>query len=368
MKQLSRWVLVAVLPLLFALVVPAAAGKTTPTRTRALTLVTEKGPIRAFAQDVEAIAWIDPGYKVHVRSLLLRTGAVVGSAKPAAGAPMPVLTLAGTRALWTQFNGGNSMEHALWAGGLGARSVMVDLFMGGSEAYGGIFLAGAAGDGPTLLYGKTAERCDDPSGLNCSRLDGSGGVSFVTGQLEQPPISGIPTPAMLAFAAHDPRSGRISQGRLAVVPAESPVVTDLGNVPRVAANGPVRVYWFLNKLVLASTVSPRGTVKAIALDFDQLAALVQRSDGTKALVRYAVKGGTLLGTTAVPKSTTSELSMSKAGIVYRVERSIYLLRSGKATLVWKASGTPIGLSIEGKRIAWAENVKGHGRIVALTLR
>jgi hypothetical protein len=30
-------------------------------------------------------------------------------------------------------------------------------------------------------------------------------------------------------------------------------------------------------------------------------------------------------------------------------------------------GAPIGLSLEGNRVAWAENVKGRGRIRALNL-
>ena len=98
--------------------------------------------------------------------------------------------------------------------------------------------------------------------------------------------------------------------------------------------------------------------------------LVERSDGTRVLERYAPnwQGGAVIGTTAVPRGTAPGLSVSKAGIVYRVGKSVYLLGPGKPKLVWKASGTPIGLSIEGKRIAWAENVKGRGRIVALTLR
>ena len=84
--------------------------------------------------------------------------------------------------------------------------------------------------------------------------------------------------------------------------------------------------------------------------------------------RYNPEQGTLIGTNSVPKTTGSALSVSKAGIAYRVGKNIYLLGTGQPKLVWKASGTPIGLSIERKRIAWAENVKGRGRIVALTLR
>ena len=241
------------------------------------------------------------------------------------------------------------------------------------ESSGGDFLAGIAGDGPTLVYARTGEACDQINDT-CHRLDAVGGVVFVTGQYEAPTIPGIPAAAMLAFAAHDPQSSMgISQGMIAVVPAATPVVSDFRNVPRVAPNGPVVVFRVLGPqpvVHLMGSFAPAGTVRAIALDFQQLAVLVERSDGTRVLERYAPnwQGGSVIGTNTVPRGTAPRLSVSKAGIVYRVGKSIYLLASGKPKLVWKASGTPIGLSIEGKRIAWAENVKGRGRIVALTVR
>jgi hypothetical protein len=371
MRPLIRWALFLAVPLLLlgvsASAASAPASNAKPTKPK--TLVTEKGPIRAFAQDAEAIAWIGPTYKVHVRSLLIRASAVVGSAAPVAGTPKPALALAGTRALWTQFAGGNSMEYGLWTSTFGARPMLIDLFMGGNGDPGGIFLGGVAGDGPTLLYGKTAERCDNPGGVDCKRLDVTGGgVIFVTGQFEQSAVSTIPAPVMLSFAGHDPQSGKISQGMVAVAPAESPLLSDLGDAPRVAENGSVQVYRFLNKPVLFSSVAPRGTVKAIALSFSQMSVLVQRADGTKAIERYEPQHGKPIGTTSVPKATASELSISTSRLVYRVASKIYLLASGSPKLVWKAIGTPIGLSIEGKRIAWAENVRGQGRIVALTIR
>ena len=52
-----------------------------------------------------------------------------------------------------------------------------------------------------------------------------------------------------------------------------------------------------------------------------------------------------------------------AGIVFRVGKSIYALRAGQTALLWRATATPIGLSIEGKRVAWA----ACGRIKALNL-
>jgi Tol biopolymer transport system component len=345
-----------------------AAGKAKPTKAR--TLVSEKGPIRSFAQDASAIAWIGSNYKVHVRSLVIGRSAIVGSARPPVGVygVTPVLALAGTRALWTQFGGGNSPETSLWTSAFGGVPIQIDLFMGGSGDPGGIFLGGVAGDAATLLYGKTYEGCSPPPWppAPCPNLEASGGVSFVTGQYEAPPISGIPAPVMLSFAAHDPQSGQISQGRLAVVPAASPVLTDLGNVPRAAENGPVQVYRFLNEVVLTSSVAPHGFVKAIALSFTQLAVLIQRANGSRLIERYDPRDGRLIGTTPVSSSTAFELGISNAGIVYRVGTKIYLVRGGISKLIWKAHGTPIGLSIEGRRIAWAENVKGHGRIVALT--
>jgi hypothetical protein len=347
----------------------AATGNGKPVAPR--TLVNVKAPIHAFAQDADGIAWVDRHYKVHVRSLLTGASAVVGSAAPATGSgPAPELALAGTRALWSRSEGGNAPETSLWTSSLGTRAVAVENFYGNSGEPGGFFLAGVAGDGPTLAYGATLEGCYPPPWppAPCQTLEASGGVSFVTGQYEQPPISGIPAPAMIALAAHNPQSGKISQARLAVVPAASPVVTNLADVPRAAENGPVQIYWFLNKLVLLSSVTPQGTVKAIALHFGQLAVLVQRADGTKALERYDAQDGALVGTTAVPKTTASELSTSSAGIVYRVGRKIYLLAGGTPRLVWRAGGTPIGLSTEGTRIAWAVNLKGRGRIVAVTLR
>lgn len=379
MKRLLKWVLFAVpaLALLIGLlagVASAPAGKAKPAKPR--TVVSEKAPIRAFAQDEATIAWIGSTYRVRVRNLTTGMGAVVGSAGPAVSGIRwsPTLVLAGSTALWTTFpSGGNSVENGLLtAAPFDPRATGIDLFSVPQSPTGGEFIGGMAGDGPTLVYAKTAEACDEINSLTCDRLDTVGGVTFVTGQYQAPMVPGIPAPVMLAFTAHDPQSSmRISQGLIAVAPAATPVLSDFDNVPRVAPNGPVKVFRVLGprpNVHLVSSVAPVGSVKAIALDFRQLAVLVQRADGTKALVRYAAKGGTLLGTTAVAKSTASELSMSKTGIVYRVGTSIYLLGAGKPKLVAKAAGTPIGLSIEGRRIGWAENVKGQGRIVALTLR
>jgi hypothetical protein len=172
---------------------------------------------------------------------------------------------------------------------------------------------------------------------------------------------------LLAFASHNPQSGAISQGLIAVAPAATPLLTDLyGHVPRVAGNGPVQVYRLADKAVLVASVAPQGTVEALALNFNQLAVLVQRTDGTKAIERYNPLNGTLLGSVAVPTATASELSIGNAGTVFRVRNRIYLLAGKSPKLVWTTKATPIGLSIEGRRIAWAVNING-ARILTLTI-
>ena len=67
------------------------------------------------------------------------------------------------------------------------------------------------------------------------------------------------------------------------------------------------------------------------------------------------------------RATDARLGASDRYVVFRVRRSVRVLdaATGKARRIATAAGRPIGLSIEGARIAWAENVHGHGRIRAL---
>lgn len=377
MKRLFSWraLVVPALALVVGLSAGAArapGGLAKPIKPQ--TVVSAKAPIRAFAQDEATIAWVGRGYWVNVKSLRVRASASVGfvGAVPSGARWSPALALAGSRALWNTYpSGGNFPESQLetatpWE----SYATAIDLFSGGQDPNGGSFLGGLAGDGPTLVYGRTVENCDDPSGSNCHRLDAAGGVVLVTGQYYTATLPGIPPPVLLAFSAHDQQSSvQISQGLVAVAPAETPVTTDLGHAPRVKQNGPVELFRLLSGTpYLASRVTPVGTVRAIAVDFHQLAVLVERTDGSKAIERYNPLRGTLIGTTSVPKTTASKLSVSKAGVVYRVGSRIYLLGTTKPKLVWTAGGTPVGLSIEGKRLAWAENVKGVGRVLTLTLR
>jgi hypothetical protein len=51
-----------------------------------------------------------------------------------------------------------------------------------------------------------------------------------------------------------------------------------------------------------------------------------------------------------------DIDVAGSTVVYRVGNDIWRLASHRALLVAHASAPPIGLSIDGGRIAWAENV------------
>ena len=81
MKRFFRWGALLAAPLLLLALSAStgtkpAAGKANQVKPH--TLVVENGLIHAFAQDESTIAWVDRGYKVHVRSLTVRASAIVG--------------------------------------------------------------------------------------------------------------------------------------------------------------------------------------------------------------------------------------------------------------------------------------------------
>ena len=327
-----------------------AAGRAKPVKPH--TLATQTGEIQSFVQDKNAIAWIDSGYKVHVQRLSKPGRWVVGWAAPSGRrsqeAPTPSLALAGTRALWSTYGGGNTVEVPILTGAPGDRPVeghratMITV-LGIAPGGEGDYLGGLAGDGSMLVYGYATLGSGPGYPTDCSQLPVSGGgIAPVSGQSAPRPrrlLPNMPPPALLA----------VSQGYVAVVPAALPQPCDS---PQVVENGPVAVYGAAGTLF--ARVVPAGTVEAVSLSWPQLAVLVRRHDGTKAIERYDARTGALITTIAV-SSKVSEISIGMRGIAYSAGTSIYLLSANKPRLVWRSTGAPIGVSIEGRRIAWAVN-------------
>jgi hypothetical protein len=342
------------------LLVAGAGGAPSATHPEPTTLVTESGRIHAFAQDSGTVAWIGTGFSVHVRRLAARHGSVIGDALQGGG-PVRIasrpLALAGTRALWTSYNGGNTLEIHVHTGSPTQADKDIyelDYMPGPADGY---WLGGVAGHGSTLVFGATGQRCDVE--WNCRRVDVEGAVERVDTQAHE--LVGIPPSFLLATSAD----------RVAVVPAKTPrVFPDIGP-PRAAEYAPVQVYDLDGRLI--SSVIPDGTPRAIALAWPKLAVLFEFVDGTRQIQLYDARTGAFWFSggegvfTRVP-ATVTRVAAGAPGAVYSVGTAIYLLRRQKPQLLWRAAGPPIGLSIEGQRIAWAENVHGHGRIRMVTVR
>ena len=277
-------------------------------------------------------------------------GSALGNGNRATLEYTPLLTLVGTRAFWTTYDGGNSVEIAIYASAPGKKRSLIDVIGSDPDGSGtGGYFPSLVSDGPRLVYGFA--RVYVPGNgwpTDCSQLElGDKGVKVIAG----PPYdynrsSFIPAmPSVMMLDA--------SQGRIAVVPATWQVPPgDRCAELAVGENGPVEVYDLAGKRL--ARVVPVGTVEAVALSWPQLAVLVRRREGTKAIERYDARTGALLTATTV-SSKVSEISIGTRGIVYSAGSSIFLLSGAKPRLVWHSTGAPIGVSIEGSRIAWAVN-------------
>jgi hypothetical protein len=263
-------------------------------------------------------------------------GAAVGSRSASS------LVLGGKQAAWVKYAGVLTREAGIYTAKAGQKKpTLVDA--PGVTDYGGTYLTGLVADGAqTILYGEARVACE-PSGCWLT----GGGVHRFGGKSFPPRIRNIPPP--FAIAA--------SVGRVAVAPA---VVTDLWQSdPAAAPNGPVSVYDLSGRLL--ARVVPEGTVREVALSWPDLAVIVARPDGTLVIEHYDAAKGELV--TATPMPGASNLGIGRGGIVFLVGKSIYTLHDGQPALLWRATMKPIGLSIEGRRVAWA----ACGRIKALTL-
>ena len=227
----------------------------------------------------------------------------------------------------------------------------------------GQWLAGVAGSSGTLVYGvaqvayKNQVDClsapQEPGA--CDLKIAGGGVFRIVGR--KAPVAIKHAPAAVAVAA--------SGGDVALVPAVGTSTTD--GHPLASPTGPVEVLDAVTGAVVTS-ISPDGTPVAIALSASALAVLT-RSAGTTLLSWYDPTSGNELGSVTLPAATAPELSAGDGALVFRVGRSIRTVDTTTKSVrtIAKAAATPIGLSIAGKRIAWAENLDGRGRIRAFTL-
>lgn len=107
-----------------------------------------------------------------------------------------------------------------------------------------------------------------------------------------------------------------------------------------------------------------GTALALASSARHVAVLVQ--DGSRLELRRFRANGSALGGSTVP-STVSRyyFSLGSRTIVYATRGRVFATdaETGKMTVVAKTKAPPVGVSILGRRIVWAENVKRNRALI-----
>ncbi|HET7571513.1 MAG TPA: hypothetical protein VFJ77_02455 [Gaiellaceae bacterium] len=329
------------------------------------------GPISAFAQDGQLLAWYAPGTRrcnaVHVLSL--RGGVSLTLPKPGSsnvtcrwsmGREPVALAIAARQGstLWTLHQ--DSSVDLDYVVGADVRVQKERRFyqLGHTRAGAGLWFGALAGDGATLVYSRVVVAYRNQaaclSGGSCARRIAGGSVRRIVGRRD---VAVPRTGPALQIAASD--------GRIAYVRATS-VTT--GGRPVANATRPLEIRVAANgKLV--SRPRPDGVPVAIALAPHVLAVLA-RSHGRLHLSWYDVASGRRLGRARVPRKTSATLGASDRVVVFHAGRTIeaFDLGSRRAHALTVAASAPIGLSLEGTRVAWAENLRGKGRIRALSLK
>lgn len=381
----SMGILIATIALVASLVAPPAhaSGRTLAKAKEGPQnlYVAPTGTIQAFAQDGPLLAWFAPANAKtacnSVRVLSLDNGGQIRLPNQSANernvtcrwdvAPPVNLALAGSDVLWTlrERQAPVQFDYVLGAGTSDTRERRFQE-VAHARRGAGLWLGGIAGDSArtgaspisTLVYGTTAVQFVDEiaclSGGNCDMKIAGGGVYRVIGR-KPPQLVPNSQPAVEVAA---------SGANVAYVPAAS---TGANGTPLAAADLPVEILDVRTGHRIAR-VSPGGTPLAIALS-PHVLAMLERTPTGVTLAWYSATTGTMVGSVDVPPNTVPELTANDLQAVFRIGSFIHVLTyaTGHSSTVAETVGTPIGLSLEGNRLAWAENVKGRGRIRALYL-
>ncbi|HEY2372845.1 MAG TPA: hypothetical protein VGH82_09875 [Gaiellaceae bacterium] len=337
------------------------------------TLVSLPGAqIVGFAQNGPFVAWFvkKQGHcnTVHIRSLANPLSAVV----PNVGArnvtctwqvgkePIPLAIDANADTLWTlRESTPLQYDYLIGAGALPANQSERRLQQLAHTSKGaGLWLGGIVGSGNTLAYAVTSVDYQDEAGClagtdTCAMMIAGGGVYRFDGWH---PKLVYNRPAVALAASDD---------TIAIVPTD--LVTKAGK-PVAGADLPIAVVDAKTSSQIAS-VSPEGTPIAIALSEHVLATMERTPIGTR-IAWYNPLTGTAIGSAPVATAAAPELTVSDKYVVFRIGLSVRSIdiTTGRIRTIARAASTPIGLSLVGTRLAWAEDLKnGGGRVRALYL-
>jgi len=330
------------------------------------------GTIAAFAQDGSEMAWFAPGGRtcnvVHLRSTTAPAEVELPSQSAhnvtchfvrsrRAPVQLAVAEKSGS-VLWTlPLQSPLALDYVLGAGVSPRQRAEVRLLEAAHTGKGvGQWLGGISGDGDTLAFAVTSVGWTDESGClagiaPCTLVKSGGGVYVVRGR------SRVHVPGTTA-AVEVATSG----GTIAYVPTG---LIGKGGKPQPTADLPIDIVATTTGRRLAS-VAPQGVPVAIALSEHVLATLEQTPLGVR-LAWYDPATGRVRGAVPVPKATAASLTASDQLVVFHVGRSLRAVNvaTHRVRVLTRTAAPPIGVSLEGSRLAWAENLPHAARIRAL---
>ena len=338
--------------------------------------------IAAFAQDDGLVAWFAPGSKACNAVWLWQLGGAqqhlpaqgsgyhnvtcTWQVPPSSPVGLAVARNGGSPALlWTLHESAAQALRFDYVLGATAHNPNERRFqeVGHARRGAGLWLGGVAGNGATLVYAVAQVAYKDQVAcLSTPKAQGAcalkivkGGVYRIVGRTTPQFIKG--TSPAVAVAAFD--------DDVAFVRATGAAVAD--GRPLASASVPVEVRNTLTGSLIVS-VTPKTAPTAIALSGSTL-ALLGRSGTRLVLDWYEVKTGLPLGSLRLPQGAAPTISIGDSVIVFHVGRSIRSVNidTKRVAKVATAAAMPVGLSVAGDRVAWAENVAGRGRIRAVTL-
>jgi Tol biopolymer transport system component len=245
-----------------------------------------------------------------------------------------------------------------------------------SESSPGIALVNADGTGPTRLT-KARDRSpawspdssriafvrvkDEQGALWVLNADGSGQRRLVPSNMYVDSPQWAPDGSSIAV-------GDFTVGTYPIHPGIGLVSPVDGRETKIAPvrHSPVQIRDALTGRVI-NRFTIDGHAHAIALGRDYVAMLVDHDPGVR--VELYNLNGSFRSAAAVP-SGVRKLSAAGRDVVFATGRVIRRLdvRTGVVTALATARRTPVGLTIEGRRIVWAENARGAARIRAVTAR
>lgn len=330
------------------------------------TLLQTSEEITALARGGSGLAWIAS----VTEEGLARCGSRAVFARRRAAAPvirvgeetcesLEYLVMAGKRVFWRASSHGNSTYTSALTAVVGRRPVHLERptydtpgLIVNEEGFGS-YVGVAAADADTIVYTtihRSWEGCEVWPYGDCVRT--VGGSLWRVDNSGKHRVPGAGGAAALSVAG----------GNVAAVPIEALDASGKGGPPP----GLSITVRNVSTGRLINDFKPSGVPREVALTRTYVAVLVER--GTRRRVEVRDLDGALLRSLPVPRRA-EKLSASGDRIVYAVGPVIYSINARRFTIsrVYRATSVPVGLSIVGERILWAETARGRSAVRALSL-